>query len=57
VIAGVVMKRFWSDQRGAALTEYTILISLITLAVLSLIVSIGGWTTTVWTNLLTVVNL
>ena len=46
------MKRLWSDQRGAALMEYTLLIGLITLAVLVLIISVGGWTSTTWTNFL-----
>jgi pilus assembly protein Flp/PilA len=47
------MKRLWSDQRGAALLEYTILVGLITLAVLTLIISIGGWTSSTWANFLT----
>jgi pilus assembly protein Flp/PilA len=46
------MKRLWSDQRGAALLEYTILIGLITLAVLTLVISVGGWTSSTWANLL-----
>lgn len=46
------MKRLWSDQRGAALMEYTLLVGLITLAVLTLIISIGGWTSGIWTNFL-----
>lgn len=51
-IAGIVMKRLWSDQRGAALMEYTLLVGLVTLAVLTLIISIGGWTSGIWTNFL-----
>ena len=47
------MKRLWSDQRGAALLEYTILVGLITLAVLTLIISVGGWTSSTWGNFLT----
>ena len=52
MIAGMAMKRLWSDQRGAALLEYTILVGLITLAVLTLIISIGGWTSSIWINFL-----
>jgi Flp pilus assembly pilin Flp len=34
----------WSDQRGAALLEYSPLMALITLAVLAVIVTLGAWT-------------
>jgi Flp pilus assembly pilin Flp len=47
-----VLHAIWRDQRGASLLEYTILIGLILLAVLPLIIYLGGWTSTTWTNFL-----
>ena len=47
---------FLNDERGAALIEYSILIGLIAVAVITAITAIGGWITTQWTTLNTNVN-
>ena len=39
------------DESGAALIEYSVLIGLITVAVIATIVLVGNWVGTQWTNL------
>jgi Flp pilus assembly pilin Flp len=46
----------WSDESGATLIEYTLLISLVMLAILSLLISVGGWASRMWGNLLAALN-
>jgi pilus assembly protein Flp/PilA len=43
----------WSDERGASLLEYSILIGLITAGVVVTIGAVGGWVTLQWTTLKT----
>ena len=43
--------KFRKDESGAALIEYSVLIGLITVAVIATIVLVGGWVGTQWTNL------
>ncbi len=43
--------RFMKDEGGASLVEYTILIGLITIATITLILSVGGKITGIWTQL------
>jgi pilus assembly protein Flp/PilA len=45
--------RFRKDESGAALIEYTVLIGLITVAVIATIVIVGGWVSGEWTSLQT----
>jgi len=45
--------RLWKNKRGATMLEYSVLIGLITATVVGLIVGVGGWTNTQWTNLKT----
>ena len=40
-----------SDENGAALIEYTVLIGVMLVAVITLIVSVGSWVSTKWTAL------
>jgi pilus assembly protein Flp/PilA len=50
----VTMKKliaFAKNESGASLVEYSLLIGLITVAVVATIVIIGGWVATQWTNL------
>ncbi|HEY0918890.1 Flp family type IVb pilin [Devosia sp.] len=44
-------KRFRQDEDGAAMVEYSILIGIITAAVIAIIVAVGAWVTTQWTTL------
>ncbi len=45
------LARFMQDERGASLVEYTLLIGLITIAVVALIVAVGDSVETIWTTL------
>jgi pilus assembly protein Flp/PilA len=44
-------KRLQSDEDGAALVEYTVLIGIMLVAVIAAIISVGGWVNTQWTAL------
>ena len=44
-------KRFVADEEGAALLEYTVLIGLMLVAVITAIVAIGGWVAGKWNTL------
>ena len=48
---GTLLKAFREDESGAAMVEYTILLGIITVAVIVTIVSVGGWVNTKWTAL------
>jgi pilus assembly protein Flp/PilA len=45
--------RLWKDESGASLLEYSILIGLITAAVIGTIGDVGSWVSGKWTSLLT----
>lgn len=45
------VKSFRSDEEGASLVEYSILIGLISAAVIGAIIIVGGFVTTTWTGL------
>jgi Flp pilus assembly pilin Flp len=51
-----LLTRLWRDERGAPLTEYTILIGLIAVGVITLVVLVAGWIGGVWTNLHSILN-
>jgi pilus assembly protein Flp/PilA len=40
-----------SDEDGASLIEYTVLLSILLVAVIGVIAAIGGWINGTWTNL------
>ena len=42
----------WRDRRGASLIEYALLISLVTLAVLGLVIAVGSWASGMWAGFL-----
>jgi pilus assembly protein Flp/PilA len=44
--------RLWTDESGASLLEYSVLIGLIVAGVVGTIVTVATWTGTRWTNLL-----
>ena len=49
-------KRFVADEEGAALIEYTVLIGIMLVAVITAIIAIGGWVNTKWTALNSALN-
>jgi pilus assembly protein Flp/PilA len=46
-----LIAKFAKDESGAALVEYSLLIGLITVAVVATIVIVGGWVALQWTEL------
>ena len=48
-----VAVRLWRDERGASLLEYSILIGLITVGVVTSVTSVGTWIGNKWSTLLT----
>lgn len=54
--AQVALWRFQEDRSGASLVEYSLLIGLITVAVVATIVLVGTWVALQWTNLQTAVG-
>ena len=51
-----IVKSFTSDESGAAMVEYSILIGLISALVILLIVFAGEWVNTAWITLTTALN-
>jgi len=51
-----LVKRLGKDEKGAALVEYTVLLGIMLVAVISTIVLVGGWVNTKWTALWTVLQ-
>lgn len=51
-----VARRFHDDEDGAAMVEYTILLGIITVAVIGLIIGVGGWVGGRWSGLCTALN-
>ncbi|MDX2274111.1 MAG: Flp family type IVb pilin [Hyphomonadaceae bacterium] len=54
--AQTALWQFKKNQEGAALVEYSLLIGLITVAVVATIVIVGTWVATQWTDLQTAVG-
>jgi pilus assembly protein Flp/PilA len=48
-----LMKKLDRDEDGAALVEYTVLLGVMLVAVISTIVLVGGWVNTKWAALWT----
>lgn len=44
-------KRFRDDQDGAAMIEYTVLLGIITVAVIATIILVGTWVSGEWVDL------
>jgi len=49
-------KRLSADEDGAALVEYTVLLGVMLVAVISTIVLVGGWVNAKWSALWTVLQ-
>jgi pilus assembly protein Flp/PilA len=49
----ILLKRLAKDEEGTALMEYTILLSIIAVAVIGVAAALGGWITTTWSTLCT----
>jgi pilus assembly protein Flp/PilA len=50
------VKRLARDEEGAALVEYTVLLGIMLVAVITTIGLVGGWMTTKWTALWTALS-
>ena len=48
--------RLWTDESGASLLEYSILVGLITAGVIGSVMAVATWTSGRWTNLNTVLQ-
>jgi pilus assembly protein Flp/PilA len=46
-----LIKRLKSDEDGATLLEYTVLLAIILVAVIAIIGAVGTWINAQWTNL------
>jgi pilus assembly protein Flp/PilA len=44
------------DEEGASLVEYTVLLGIITVAVIGTIIAVGGWVDANWTGLCNELN-
>jgi pilus assembly protein Flp/PilA len=44
-------KRFFADEQGAALIEYTVLLGILLIAVITAIIAVGGWVNNKWVAL------
>jgi len=43
-----ILNRFKKDEDGAALIEYTVLLGILLIAVIAIIVAVGGWISSEW---------
>ncbi|ESX46865.1 Flp family type IVb pilin [Mesorhizobium sp. M1060] len=43
--------QFGDDENGAAMVEYTILLGIITIAVIASVITVGGWVSGKWSFL------
>jgi pilus assembly protein Flp/PilA len=51
--ASQLIKKLKDDEKGAALVEYTVLLGVMLVAVISTIMLVGGWVNTKWAALWT----
>ena len=51
-----LMKRLQQDEEGATLVEYTVLLGIMLVAVITTISLVGGWMNTKWTALWTALS-
>jgi len=50
------VRKFVKDEKGAAMIEYSVLIGLVTAAVIGVVISVGDWVNTQWSDLNTKIN-
>ena len=48
--------RFWNDESGASLLEYSVLVGLIIAGVVVTITTVGGWVGNRWNTLYSTLN-
>ncbi|OBQ68901.1 Flp family type IVb pilin [Mesorhizobium loti] len=48
-----LLKQFRDDENGAAMVEYTILLGIITIAVIASVITVGAWVSGRWALLAT----
>jgi pilus assembly protein Flp/PilA len=46
-----VVEKFRKDEDGAALIEYTVLLGILLVAVIAIIIFVGGWVNSKWSAL------
>ena len=46
-----ILNRFRKDEDGAPLIEYTVLLGILLVAVIAIIVAVGGWVSAEWSVL------
>jgi pilus assembly protein Flp/PilA len=46
-----LLAKLRKDEDGAALIEYTVLLGILLVAVIAVIIGVGGWINTQWTGL------
>lgn len=51
-----LFKKLRGDEDGAALIEYTVLLGILVVAVITTIIAVGGWVNGRWTALSTAVT-
>jgi pilus assembly protein Flp/PilA len=51
-----MLQRFWRDQGGASLIEYSILVALITVLVVGVVAVAGAWAQSMWAHLVPVLG-
>ena len=51
-----LVRRLGKDQEGAALIEYTVLLGILVVAVIAIIIAVGGWVNGKWSALNTQLN-
>ena len=51
-----IAARFSEEESGAAMVEYTVLLGIITVAVILFVIGVGQWVTGRWTGLCTNLN-
>lgn len=49
------VNKFLSDEKGAALIEYTVLLAILLVAVIAVIGGVGKWVSTNWASLSTAI--
>jgi len=50
-----LINRFESDEDGASLIEYTVLLAILLVAVIAVIAGVGQWISTQWASLSTAI--
>jgi len=46
-----LIRKLGNDEEGAALIEYTVLLGILLVAVITAVIGVGGWVNTKWTAL------